>query len=130
MDLAKKMVSGVDLWLNTPMRPREASGTSGMKAAHNGVPNFSILDGWWIEGCIEGVTGWAIGGLTVLGDETKQDDEDARSLYDKLEKVIIPTYYKDKETLAEMMKSEIVINASFFNTHRMVSQYVLKAYFH
>ncbi len=130
MTLARKLVAGVDVWLNTPMRPREASGTSGMKAAHNGVPNFSILDGWWIEGCIEGVTGWAIGALTVIGDETKQDDEDARSLYDKLERVIIPTYYNDKEAYAEIMKSEIVINASFFNTHRMVSQYVLKAYFH
>jgi starch phosphorylase len=101
-----------------------------MKAAHNGVPNFSILDGWWIEGCIEGITGWAIGGLAVLKDEAKQDEEDAKSLYDKLEGVIIPTYYEDKERFAEIMKTEIVVNASFFNTHRMVSQYVLKAYFH
>jgi len=130
MGLAKKIVSGVDVWMNTPMRPREASGTSGMKAAHNGVPNFSILDGWWIEGCIENVTGWAIGDLTQVHSEQLQDDEDVKSLYEKLENVIMPIYYEDKNKLAEIMKSEIVINASFFNTHRMVSQYVLKAYFH
>jgi starch phosphorylase len=130
MNLAKKLISGVDVWLNTPMRPREASGTSGMKAAHNGVPNFSILDGWWIEGCMENVTGWAIGDETPVKEEGAQDDTDSKSLYEKLENIIIPIYYNDKNKLAEIMKSEIVINASFFNTHRMVSQYVLKAYFH
>lgn len=130
MNLSKKIVSGVDVWLNTPMRPREASGTSGMKAAHNGVPNFSILDGWWIEGCIENVTGWSIGDEKPIKEEQAQDDIDVASLYEKLENIIIPIFYNDKNKLAEIMKSEIVINASFFNTHRMVSQYVLKAYFH
>ncbi|MGV8169239.1 MAG: alpha-glucan family phosphorylase [Candidatus Nanoarchaeia archaeon] len=130
MELAKKIVSGVDIWLNTPMRPREASGTSGMKAAHNGVPNFSVLDGWWIEGCIENITGWSIGDMDPVMAEKPQDDEDSNSLYDKLENVILPTYYFEKEKFMEIMKAQIVINASFFNTHRMVSQYVLKAYFH
>jgi len=130
MSLSKKIVSGVDVWLNTPMRPREASGTSGMKAAHNGVPNFSVLDGWWIEGCIENTTGWSIGDTDAVMEENKQNDEDATSLYEKLENIIIPLFYNDKNRLAEIMKSQIVINASFFNTHRMVSQYVLKAYFH
>ncbi|MGV8161976.1 MAG: alpha-glucan family phosphorylase [Candidatus Nanoarchaeia archaeon] len=130
MTLAKKIVSGVDIWLNTPMRPREASGTSGMKAAHNAVPNFSILDGWWIEGCIENETGWSIGDSAPVREENMQDNDDAKSLYDKLENIILPTFYFEKEKFMEIMKAQIVINASFFNTHRMVSQYVLKAYFH
>ena len=129
MHLAKVLIPGVDIWLNTPMRPKEASGTSGMKAAHNGVPSFSVLDGWWLEGCIEGVTGWSIGDKTPVLDEGAQNVKDAQSLYDKLEK-ILPIYYADKHAWAEIMKYTIVINASFFNTHRMVSQYVLKAYFH
>lgn len=127
--LAKVLIPGVDVWLNTPMRPKEASGTSGMKAAHNGVPSLSILDGWWLEGCIEGVTGWSVGDKTPVVDEHAQNVKDANSLYDKLEK-IVPLYYVDKHAWAEIMKYTIVINASFFNTHRMVSQYVLKAYFH
>lgn len=123
--LAKKLVSGVDVWLNTPQRPKEASGTSGMKAAHNAVPSLSILDGWWIEGCLEGITGWAIGKIT----STENDDEDANSLYDKLENKVVPLYYNNKEEWAEIMRNSISINASFFNTCRMVNQYVLKAYF-
>lgn len=129
LHLAKILIPGVDVWLNTPMRPKEASGTSGMKAAHNGVPSLSILDGWWLEGCIEGVTGWSIGDKKPVLDEGAQTLKDAQSLYEKLEK-IIPLYYNDKVAWAEIMKNAIVINASFFNTHRMVSQYVLKAYFH
>jgi glycogen phosphorylase len=127
--LAKVLIPGVDVWLNTPMRPKEASGTSGMKAAHNGVPSLSILDGWWLEGCIEGVTGWSIGDKNPVLDEQAQNVKDATSLYEKLD-VIIPLYYNNKHEWAEIMKYTIVINASFFNTHRMVSQYVLKAYFH
>jgi starch phosphorylase len=127
--LAKVLIPGVDIWLNTPMRPKEASGTSGMKAAHNGVPSLSILDGWWLEGCIEGVTGWSIGDKNPVLDEAAQNIKDAQSLYDKLEN-ILQLYYGDKHAWAEIMKYTIVINASFFNTHRMVSQYVLKAYFH
>jgi glycogen phosphorylase len=129
MTLAKVLIPGVDVWLNTPMRPKEASGTSGMKAAHNGVPSLSVLDGWWLEGCIEGVTGWSIGDKNPVMDEQAQNVKDANSLYDKLEK-IVPLYYNDKHAWAEIMKYTIVINASFFNTCRMVSQYVLKAYFH
>ena len=125
MELARMLVSGVDLWLNTPRKPEEASGTSGMKAAHNGVPSLSILDGWWIEGCIEGITGWAIGSAQF---ETSSDDEDAAFLYDKLEKIVIPTFYGDRDRWIDMMRHSIAINGSFFNTHRMVMQYVLNAY--
>jgi starch phosphorylase len=128
IDIARKMISGVDLWLNTPKRPKEASGTSGMKAAHNGVPHFSILDGWWLEGHIEKLTGWSIGEHPREMRENK-DDLDAESLYDKLEYVIIPTYYQNREDWINIMAHCIAINGSFFNTHRMVQQYVLNAYF-
>ncbi|MFH1768890.1 MAG: alpha-glucan family phosphorylase [Candidatus Omnitrophota bacterium] len=125
IDLAKIIVAGSDLWLNTPRRPQEASGTSGMKAAHNGVPSLSILDGWWIEGCIEGLTGWSIGSA---GDTESVDHNNANSLYEKLERVIIPTFYNKRDQWADIMRHSIAINASFFNTHRMVQQYVLNAY--
>lgn len=125
IELAKMLISGVDLWLNTPRKPREASGTSGMKASHNGVASLSILDGWWIEGCIEGLTGWAID--SVLDTESI-DEKDAHSLYEKLEWVIIPTFYKHREMWIDIMRHSIAINGSFFNTHRMVQQYVLHAY--
>lgn len=125
MELAKLLVSGVDLWLNTPRKPQEASGTSGMKAAHNGVPSLSILDGWWIEGCIENITGWSIG---TPQNTQSNDQQDASSLYDKLEFAIIPTFYNGREYWINMMRHSIAINASFFNTHRMVQQYVLNAY--
>ncbi len=125
MELAKLLVSGVDLWLNTPRKPQEASGTSGMKAAHNGVPSLSILDGWWIEGCIEDITGWSIG--TPQNMESN-DQQDASSLYDKLEFAIIPTFYVGREYWINLMRHAIAINASFFNTHRMALQYVLNAY--
>jgi starch phosphorylase len=125
MELAKLLVSGTDLWLNTPRRPREASGTSGMKAACNGVPSFSVLDGWWVEGHIEGVTGWS------LLDEDKVPHDEAveiSALYKKLEKTILPLYYKNRTKYAEVMRSAIALNASFFNTQRVVSQYVRNAY--
>jgi starch phosphorylase len=125
MKLARLLVSGVDVWLNTPRRPQEASGTSGMKAAINGVPSLSVLDGWWIEGCIEGMTGWAIGSLDR---ENATDDSCAESLYDKMENVVLPTFYKDPEKWAEIMRFCVAINGSFFNTHRMVHQYVMSAY--
>jgi starch phosphorylase len=127
VELARKLVSGADLWLNTPRKPYEASGTSGMKAAHNGVPSLSILDGWWIEGCIEGLTGWSIGSPH---DAESNDKSDAASLYDKLENTIIPLFYGNKAKWVEIMRYSIAINASFFNTHRMVQQYVLNAYLH
>ncbi|MBI5605534.1 MAG: alpha-glucan family phosphorylase [Deltaproteobacteria bacterium] len=129
MEVALKLVSGVDVWLNTPLRPREASGTSGMKAAHNGVVNFSVLDGWWIEGHIEGYTGWSIGPSpteTQLVDSF--DTRDAEDLYNKLEKVIIPTFYQDNGIWVRMMQNAIGKNAYYFNTHRMMRRYVTEAY--
>jgi starch phosphorylase len=130
MALARKLVAGVDLWLNTPQPPLEASGTSGMKAAVNGVPQLSILDGWWIEGWIEGVTGWAIGegngASSGAGDERAFE---AHSLYNKLETVILPLFYREQERYIDVMRNAIALNGSFFNTERMVDQYVRKAYF-
>ena len=130
MELAKWITSGVDVWLNTPKRPLEASGTSGMKACLNGVPSLSILDGWWLEGCIEGVTGWAIGSITTEGYTNLSDDlKDAEDLYDKLEQVVLPMFYNNKDAWAQIMRYAIAFNSSFFNSHRMVSQYLLNAYF-
>lgn len=121
MALAASIVAGVDVWLNTPQRPMEASGTSGMKAAFNGVPNLSVLDGWWEEGCIEGVTGWAIG-----GDGSTQADAD--SLYAKLEHAVLPLYYDHRAEWIAVMKGAIAKNASFFNSHRMMRRYASDAY--
>ncbi|HEY5602265.1 MAG TPA: alpha-glucan family phosphorylase [Gammaproteobacteria bacterium] len=129
INLAKLMVAGVDLWLNTPRAPLEASGTSGMKAAVNGVPSISILDGWWIEGCIEGVTGWAIGNTIETEKPADIDTMDANFLYHKLENIIMPLYYNNKEGYIEVMRQAVSYNASYFNTERMLSQYVSKAYF-
>jgi glycogen phosphorylase len=128
MEVGGKITAGVDLWLNTPQFPLEASGTSGMKAALNGVPSLSILDGWWVEGHIEGVTGWAIGPLRHSGDETLNNHEDAESLYDKLEHVILPMYYNEQHKYLSVMQHAIAINGSFFNTQRMVQQYITDAY--
>jgi len=128
MTIGKMITAGVDLWLNTPRRPFEASGTSGMKAAHNGVPQFSTLDGWWLEGCIENITGWAIGPEKTK-DEASDDELDRCDLYNKLENWIMPKFYNDKDNWIRTMRSCIAINASFFNTNRMVQQYVLNAYF-
>jgi len=124
--LARLMTSGVDLWLNTPQRPQEASGTSGMKAALNGVPSLSVLDGWWIEGCLEGTTGWAIG---HDDDIPREPSEEIASLYHKLESVILPMFYGRPLDYAEVMRSAISVNGSFFNTNRMLVQYVNNAYF-
>jgi glycogen phosphorylase len=118
------ITSGVDLWLNTPLRPQEASGTSGMKAAMNGVPSFSIIDGWWAEGHIEGVTGWSIGSADVEEDPAT----DAGTLYDKLEREIVPLFYKRADRYNEVMRSAIAFNGAFFNTQRMVQQYLANAY--
>jgi glycogen phosphorylase len=122
MALGKLLTAGVDVWLNTPQPPLEASGTSGMKAALNGVPSLSVLDGWWIEG----ITGWAIGeDSREGGDQSKV----VSSLYDKLEHVVLPLFYREQERFLEVMSHAIALNGSFFNTHRMILQYVLKAYF-
>jgi starch phosphorylase len=122
------LTAGADVWLNTPEPPLEASGTSGMKAAINGVPNFSILDGWWIEGHIEGHTGWSIN-ETGYPSQGRNDWQDAASLYEKLEKTILPLYYTNREQYIRVMRYSIAINGSYFNTHRMIQEYVVNAYF-
>ncbi len=125
MDWGRLLTSGVDLWLNTPEKTREASGTSGMKAALNGVPSLSVLDGWWIEGHVEGVTGWSVASRRNAPDD---DATVAHSLYDKLERLVIPMFYERPKDYATVTRSTIALNGSFFNTHRMVSQYLFDAY--
>jgi starch phosphorylase len=121
-DLGALLTAGVDVWVNTPRRPYEASGTSGMKAALNGVPSLSILDGWWIEGCIEGVTGWAI-------EDGANDAEEAESLYRKLENAVVPLYSSEPEKWARIMRTTLAFNGSYFNTNRMVKQYTRNSYY-
>jgi glycogen phosphorylase len=130
MEVGGKITAGVDLWLNTPQFPLEASGTSGMKAALNGVPSLSILDGWWVEGHIEGVTGWSIGESRLsVGIAAPTDGAaEVESLYGKLENVILPMFYKERNRYLTVMQHAIAINGSFFNTQRMVQQYVTDAY--
>ena len=125
MDTSIKMVSGADIWLNNPQRPQEASGTSGMKASLNGLPNFSVVDGWWVEGLQENITGWAIGDENNhLGNE----EYELNDLYNKLESVVLPMYYFDTKKWLDMMRQSISINASYFNTQRMLNEYLTKAY--
>jgi len=124
MSWGRLITSGVDIWLNTPMRPQEASGTSGMKAALNGVPSFSVIDGWWAEGWIEGITGWAIGNTDIIEDPASE----VATLYDKLERQILPMFYGTPNRYTEVMRSAIALNGSFFNTQRMVQQYLANAY--
>jgi starch phosphorylase len=121
-DLGALLTAGVDVWVNTPRRPYEASGTSGMKAALNGVPSLSILDGWWIEGCIEGVTGWAI-------EDGADDAEESVSLYNKLERAVVPLYRDVPEKWGRLMRTTLAFNGSFFNTNRMVKQYTRNSYY-
>lgn len=125
MRWASLITSGSDLWLNTPERPHEASGTSGMKAALNGVPSFSVPDGWWLEGHVEGATGWDIGREEIP--ETAADE--IAFLYHKLERTIVPMFYGRPDAYHEVMRLSIALNGSFFNTQRMLSQYILDAYF-
>ncbi|MEM2935946.1 MAG: alpha-glucan family phosphorylase, partial [Candidatus Bathyarchaeia archaeon] len=130
ISLAVKLIPGVDVWLNTPLPPLEASGTSGMKAAYNGVMNFSVLDGWWVEGWVEGVTGWAIG---PRPDEELSDEErkirELDDLYNKLEYIIVPMFYQRRDDWLRMMKNSIGKIAYYFNSHRMMLRYVTEAYF-
>jgi starch phosphorylase len=121
-NLGAMMTAGVDVWVNTPKRPYEASGTSGMKAALNGVPSLSILDGWWIEGCIENVTGWAI-------EDGADDTAEADSLYHKLESAVVPLYRDSPEGWARLMRTTLGFNGSYFNTNRMVKQYTRNSYY-
>ena len=120
-ELGEQLTGGVDVWLNTPLRPYEASGTSGMKAALNGVPSLSVLDGWWIEGCAEGITGWAV-------DDCDDEATEADLLYNKLEKSVAPVF-ADKKAWTRLRQHCIAMNGTFFNTHRMLGQYVSNAYF-
>jgi starch phosphorylase len=121
-ELGARLTAGVDVWVNTPRRPYEASGTSGMKAALNGVPSLSILDGWWIEGWIEGVTGWAI-------EDGADDEAEAESMYRKLETAVVPLYLDAPEKWARLMRTTLAFNGSYFNTNRMVKQYNRNAYY-
>lgn len=130
LEVAARLVAGVDVWLNTPSPPREASGTSGMKAALNGVINFSVLDGWWIEGWMEDVTGWAIGPSPkeqVPPEERRK--REVGDLYKKLEYVILPRYYYERDRWIGTMKGSMEKIPFFFNSHRMMRRYVAEAYF-
>jgi starch phosphorylase len=129
IDTAAKLTSGVDVWLNTPLPPLEASGTSGMKASHNGVINFSVLDGWWLEGCIEGITGWSIG----PSPEEQLNEEDRRirelqDFYNKLLYLVVPMYYNNRDAWVDMMRKSVGKVAYYFNSHRMMRRYVTEAY--
>lgn len=121
MQLAKTLVAGVDVWLNNPCPPMEASGTSGMKAALNGVLNLSVLDGWWVEACIDGVTGWAIGAGGA-------GEAHADALYNRLEETVLPLFYSNAAQWCWMMKQAIANVAPFFNTNRMMRRYASEAY--
>ena len=125
MGLGKLLTSGVDLWLNTPQKPQEASGTSGMKAAVNGVPSLSVLDGWWIEGHLEGITGWSIDDCWKGRDGREAE---SASLYDKLEEEILPMYYDRPGEYSRVRRSAIALNGAFFSAQRMMFQYVTNAY--
>jgi starch phosphorylase len=129
MEMAAEITSGVDVWLNTPLPPMEASGTSGMKAAHNGVINFSVLDGWWIEGCIEDVTGWSIGPSPQesIGEDERRKRE-LEDLYGKLKYLIVPKFYEEKEEWIDIMKNSIGKIAYYFNSDRMMRRYITEAY--
>jgi starch phosphorylase len=121
LQLAALLCAGCDVWLNVPTRPLEASGTSGMKAALNGVPSLSVVDGWWVEGWVEGVTGWAVG-------TEEPGTDDAFALYDKLAQVVLPLYYKDRDAFARVRRSALALNGSYFNTERMAREYDRFAY--
>jgi starch phosphorylase len=127
LELAKLITAGVDIWLNTPQPPLEASGTSGMKAALNGIPSLSIPDGWWIEGAVDGITGWVIGDRRP--EETIDGRRDARLLYERLEQDIVPLFCRDRDRFIDVMRHAVALNGSYFNTQRMLQQYVLNAYF-
>lgn len=128
MTIGRMLTRGADIWLNNPRRPKEASGTSGMKAAMNGVLNFSTLDGWWPEACIHGVNGWQFGDGFESNDDTLLDENDLKGLYDVLLKEIMPTYYNDRRKWVEMMKQSILTTKDKFSVKRMLEEYYSKMY--
>jgi starch phosphorylase len=131
MGIARRLVRGCDIWLNNPVRPLEASGTSGMKESLNGLPNVSILDGWWPEGCRHGETGWAIGtgqGAATEADMDGDADRDATALYDVLEKEVLPAYETDRARWGRMMAASIDMAQTLFTSERMVKEYFAKMY--
>ncbi len=128
MTIGSMLVRGSDVWLNNPRRPQEASGTSGMKAAMNGVLNLSILDGWWPEACIHGVNGWQIGDGYENKNERKLDEHDQKSLYQVLLNEVMPTYYDDKKKWVEMMKQSVITTHKPFAVKRMLEEYYDKLY--
>ncbi len=128
MEVAGVLCAGCDIWVNTPRPPMEASGTSGMKAAMNGVPSLSVLDGWWVEGHLEWATGWAVGEFVAEPESPANDRKVAHALYEKLSKAVLPCYYKDRDRFIEIMRRTIAFNGAFFNTNRMLAQYLQHAY--
>lgn len=128
MNIGAKLTRGADIWLNNPRRPLEASGTSGMKAAMNGVLNCSILDGWWPEACNHDINGWQFGDGFECTDEVEFDKHDAAALYDVLLNKVIPTFYDDKAKWTEMMKESIKSTYTQFSMHRMLDEYYKKLY--
>ncbi len=130
-DMQKEILilAGSDLWLNTPTRPLEASGTSGIKASLNGVPSFSVYDGWWLEACNNGVNGWGIGPRPSWEDLThSSDEEDLADIYDKLKYIILPMFYDSYTDYVKIMKTAVSTIIPYFNSHRMVSEYITDLY--
>lgn len=128
MEIGKALTRGADIWLNNPRRPLEACGTSGMKAAMNGIMNLSTLDGWWAEACQHGENGWAIGDDKVYANSDEHDKRDAESLYQVLSKEVIPTYYDNRKRWISMMQASISTTKETFCAETMVKHYYQKLY--
>src|SRR5262249_36841885 len=132
--LGRLLTRGCDVWLNTPRRPLEACGTSGMKAAMNGVLNVSILDGWWVEGCVQGVTGWAISDVeqqavaAQAAIATAEDAVDAEALHDLLDLEVLPAFYDDPARWRGMMRASIEMAVERFSADRMLRDYYARLY--
>jgi len=128
MTIGRHLTRGADVWLNNPRRPKEASGTSGMKAAMNGVLNCSILDGWWPEACQHGVNGWQFGDAYENENEKKLDAHDRDALYKVLLEEVLPTYYDDRQKWVKMMKASVQSTREAFSVKRMLKEYYALLY--